>query len=219
MGWITDTWRAATDTASTWGREASTEWRDTVREITGPADADRWAAERAARAEADPTWLARDGERVVEVDADGYPGREADPGDGRPVVEAQDQADAAYRRWVQEGERGNPPASAALDREIDAALREFPDVPAWPGVITPEPSGRDARANYGRGGDPRTELESQQQHEVWGTQERPGRWQYEPPPPYREGPEGDDEYAAWERGRAEALGITAEEAHPEAEAS
>jgi len=65
------------------GREASGEWRDTVREITGPAGADRGAAERSKQAAAGPTWLARDGERVVEVDADGYPGREADPDDGR----------------------------------------------------------------------------------------------------------------------------------------
>ena len=63
----------------------------------------------------------------MEVDADGYPGREADPGDGRPVGEAEDQADAAYRRWAQEGERGNPPASPALDREIDRAAAQWPE--------------------------------------------------------------------------------------------
>jgi hypothetical protein len=35
------------------------------------------------------TWLARDGDgRVLEVDADGYPGAEASPGDGRPIAEA-----------------------------------------------------------------------------------------------------------------------------------
>ena len=34
------------------------------------------------------TWLARDGDgRVLEVDADGYPGAEASPGGDRPVAE------------------------------------------------------------------------------------------------------------------------------------
>jgi hypothetical protein len=148
MGWITDTWRAGIDTARTWGREARAEWHDTVREITGPADADRWAAERAKQAAAGPTWLARDGGRIVEVGADGYPGREADPDDGRPVAEemgsgvarptqwvqlpwpapeAGDQADAAYRHWVREGEQGHPPASPALDAEIDRAAAQFPE--------------------------------------------------------------------------------------------
>jgi hypothetical protein len=36
------------------------------------------------------TWAARDGDgRVPEVDAAGYPGAEAGPGDGRPVAEAE----------------------------------------------------------------------------------------------------------------------------------
>jgi hypothetical protein len=37
------------------------------------------------------TWLARDGDdRIFEVDADDYPGAEAQPGDGRPIAEAAD---------------------------------------------------------------------------------------------------------------------------------
>jgi hypothetical protein len=47
------------------------------------------------------TWLARDGDgRVLEVDADGYPGAEANPDDGRPVAEqaARARPQATERR-------------------------------------------------------------------------------------------------------------------------
>jgi hypothetical protein len=57
-------------------------------------------------------------------------GLEDRDGEADPEQDA-DRADAVYRRWVQEGERGNPPASPALDREIDAALEQYPDGPTW----------------------------------------------------------------------------------------
>jgi hypothetical protein len=38
------------------------------------------------------TWLARGGDgRILEVDAAGYPGAEAGPGDARPIAEATDR--------------------------------------------------------------------------------------------------------------------------------
>jgi hypothetical protein len=70
-------------------------------------------------------WLARDGDgRVLEVDAGGYPGREAGPpDDGRPIAEAEepagwrDEAESAawggrgpsrsYAEWVADGSRDN----------------------------------------------------------------------------------------------------------------
>jgi hypothetical protein len=178
MSWITDTWRAAVDGARTWGREASTEWRDTVREIAGPADADRWAAERARQAAAGPTWLARDGGRVVEVDAEGYPGREADLGDGRPVVEAEDDArDTDYQRWAQQAETGqatgNPPASAALDPEIDRATQEWPEVGAAQAINDPS-SGEwwDARAASEPAGSQALDGEPGQHDQPWWDGER-----------------------------------------------
>ena len=156
MSRITDTWRAAIDGARIWGREVAADWRHTVREITGQVDADRWHAERLARQDAgrdtDPGWLAQDADgRTVEVDADGYPGREADPDDGRPVVDAEEDAkDAAYQRWAQEREAGqatgNPPASRALDREVERTAKE------WPEITGPEREqaeiDADARENY-----------------------------------------------------------------------
>jgi hypothetical protein len=76
------------------------------------------------------SWLARDGDgQVLEVDADGHPGRAADRDDGRPVAEA-------------------------------------------------------AEPEAGEGA---------------------GRWDFAPPPNYREGPEGDAEHAQWEQAREAAL--------------
>jgi putative endonuclease len=50
------------------------------------------------------SWLARDGDgQVLEVDADGRPGREASPDDGRPVAEPEEpagwQAEAESAAW------------------------------------------------------------------------------------------------------------------------
>ena len=140
MNWITHTWQTAVDGARTWGREARAEWRDTVREITGPADADRWAAERARQAAAGPTWLARDGERIVEVDADGHPGREASPDDGRPVAEAESDAGQAYvvgcgeefaAYWGGEGPAWEAQAEATTAEPAPGAGPY--DVPWWDG--------------------------------------------------------------------------------------
>ena len=125
MSKVMATWRDAIEGARVWGRDAAADFRGVVREISGRTAAEpqpeqdpwRWPPPiEQGQEPPGPAWLAREADgRILEVDADGYPGREADPGDGRPVAEAGDQADADYHRWAQEGERGNPPASAPLD--------------------------------------------------------------------------------------------------------
>lgn len=93
-------------------------------------DADGNAAESAsgdadaAQYEHDPgSWLARDGDTVREVDADGTPGREASPDDGRPVAEAESDYAAEYT-----GEPGWTAADADnaywRDREGEARTAE-----------------------------------------------------------------------------------------------
>jgi hypothetical protein len=97
----------------------------------------------AGQYEHDPgSWLARDGDgRVLEVDADGHPGREADPGDRRPVAEAESDTGQAYvdeaglesaAYWGGEG----PPAWEAQAEATTAepAPGTGPhDVPWWDG--------------------------------------------------------------------------------------
>jgi hypothetical protein len=67
------------------------------------------------------TWLARDGDgRVLEVDADGYPGAEASPGDGRPVAET---ADPGQRVPLADGLLMGPPRTGKtgwLARQVEA---------------------------------------------------------------------------------------------------
>jgi hypothetical protein len=74
-------------------------------------------------------WLARESDgRVLEVDADGHPGREASPDDGRPVAEAHEDLAVRPVPWVAEPdawERMTPRERAAdLERlaEIDDAV-------------------------------------------------------------------------------------------------
>ncbi len=67
------------------------------------------------------TWLARDGDgRILEVDAGGYPGAEASPGDGRPVAEA---AEPAQRVALADGLLMGPPRTGKtgwLTRQMEA---------------------------------------------------------------------------------------------------
>lgn len=70
------------------------------------------------------SWLARDGDgQVLEVDADGHPGREASPDDGRAVAEAESGDEAQYT-----GEPGWTAADADNsywhDREGEARTAE-----------------------------------------------------------------------------------------------
>lgn len=66
-------------------------------------------------------WLARDGDgRVLEVDAAGYPGAEAGPGDGRPVAEA---AEPGQRALLATGLLMGPPRTGKtgwLARQMEA---------------------------------------------------------------------------------------------------
>jgi hypothetical protein len=142
-------------------RAALAEFRDYEAE-TGPAgpagnemeeemqeyDRDGNAAESAsydadaAQYEHDPgSWLARDGDgQVLEVDTDGYPGREASPDDGRPVAEAESGDELAYvvgseeefaAYWGGEGPAWEAQAEATT---ADPAPGTGPhDVPWWDG--------------------------------------------------------------------------------------
>jgi hypothetical protein len=66
----------------------------------GPTSAAQDQEERMQENEAG-SWLARDGDgRVLEVDADGHPGREASPDDGRPVAEAAD-SEVGHGSWLE----------------------------------------------------------------------------------------------------------------------
>lgn len=89
-------------TAEGLAREASDD-PDLTWDADGNPSADSDAD--AAQYEHDPgSWLARDGDgQVLEVDADGHPGREASPDDGRPVAEPEEpagwQAEAESAAW------------------------------------------------------------------------------------------------------------------------
>jgi hypothetical protein len=71
------------------------------------------------------TWLARDGDgRVVEVDAAGYPGAEADPGDVRPAAEAADPSQQARQTF--QLPLGPPLADQSIWPERQAAEAQEP---------------------------------------------------------------------------------------------
>src|SRR6185437_13834067 len=94
MSKVMVTWRDAIEGARVWGRDAAVGFREVVKEISGRTAAEpqpeqdpwRWPPPiEQGQEPPGPAWLAREADgRILEVDADGYPGRVADPGDGRP---------------------------------------------------------------------------------------------------------------------------------------
>jgi len=172
MSWITNAWQFVADEV----RDLS----DAMHGRNGLTGAEAWHDERAAETErhaapreaVDQTGLARDADgRSVEVDADGYPAREVSPDDSRLVAQAQDQADADYRRWAQEqdsGQRGgNPPASRALDREIDRAAEE------WPEYVGPDHAQEEVKAGVAEN----YKVAIYPRHEGPGYTESPVNWE------------------------------------------
>ncbi len=115
------------------------------------------------------TWLARDGDgRILEVDAAGYPGAEASPGDGRPVAEA-----AAPGRLVMGPPRTGKSRSLARQPEADdrpavvAARAAWADPEDIPTEHDPCPCGMPA-CRRGRPGRPLREARQagERQHDA-----------------------------------------------------
>jgi hypothetical protein len=81
------------------------------------------------------SWLARDGDgQVLEVDADGHPGRAASPDDGRPVAEAAAEVDGAgsdpYPEYSGDAElvdMGGDPGSVFGSRGVPDPAERFSD--------------------------------------------------------------------------------------------
>jgi putative endonuclease len=128
---------------------AGNEMEEQMQEYDADGNATESADYDAGQYEHDPgSWLARDGDsRVLEVDAEGHPGREASPDDRRPVAEAQlEQArsdaaatevavtwGAAGRAWeAARGGRGTAEYAREVEQEATAMQRDYAERFAWP---------------------------------------------------------------------------------------